>query len=392
MSAALVNGRVLTDAGFETGKAVVLRRGRIAAVEDVGSLGSDLARYDLGGGLLLPGFIDVQVNGGGGVLFNDAPSLASIVEIGRVHRQFGATGFLPTLISDDLETVRAAIAATDAAIAGGTPGVLGLHIEGPFLNPKRKGIHDASKFRVLDEAAFALLTSLKHGRTVVTLAPEKTSPAMIARLAAAGVVVAAGHTNGGYQTIRKALSSGVSGFTHLFNAMSPLTSRAPGAVGAALEDQDSWCSIIVDGRHVDPVVLKIALRAKRWQRFILITDAMPSVGMAGDVFKLQGRTVRVEDGVCIDQDGTLAGSNLDMAAAVRNAVGMLGLDLAQAVRMASQNPAEYLGLGDQLGRIAPGYRANLVLADDGLNVVQTWIDGLTAADDQQSAPRLAARP
>ncbi|HEX4196098.1 MAG TPA: N-acetylglucosamine-6-phosphate deacetylase [Caulobacteraceae bacterium] len=392
MSIALVNGRVLTDAGFETGKAVVLQGDRIAAIEEAGSLPGEMSRHDLGGQLLLPGFIDVQVNGGGGVLFNDAPSLDSIVEIGRVHRRFGTTGFLPTLISDDLETVRAAIAAADAAMAAKTPGVLGLHIEGPFLNATRKGIHDASKFRILDDAAFAMLTSLKSGRTVVTLAPEKTSPAMIARLVAAGVVVAAGHTNGGYATIRKALDSGVSGFTHLFNAMSPLTSRAPGAVGAALEDQASWCSIIVDGRHVDPVVLKIALKAKRRERFILITDAMPSVGTAGDAFKIQGRTVRVENGVCIDEDGTLAGSNLDMASAVRNAVSMLGLDLAEAVRMASQVPADYLGLGDQFGRIAPGYRANLVAADDGLNVTQTWIDGRTLAEEGQAGRRVAARP
>jgi N-acetylglucosamine-6-phosphate deacetylase len=391
MDTALVNGRVLTDAGIEIGKAVLLRDGRIEAILAADALKGDVRRHDLGGGLLLPGFIDVQVNGGGGVLFNDAPSLDSIIEIGRTHRRFGTTGFLPTLISDDLETVAKAIAATDAAIAAGVPGVLGLHIEGPFLNAKRKGIHDASKFRILDDAAFALLTSLKSGRTVVTLAPEKTSPAMIARLAAAGVVVAAGHTNGGYAIIRRALDSGVSGFTHLFNAMSPLTSRAPGAVGAALEDPESWCSIIVDGRHVDPVVLKIALRAKRWERFILITDAMPSVGMAGHAFTLQGRTIRVEDGVCIDEDGTLAGSHLDMASAVRNAVSMLGLDLAQAVRMASRNPADYLGLGDRLGRIAPGYCANLVLTDEELNVAQTWIDGRTPAEAEQGAPRVVAR-
>jgi N-acetylglucosamine-6-phosphate deacetylase len=390
MRTALVNGRVLIGDRFVTGRTVVLDGGMIASIEDDAAVAGELARRDLGGKLLLPGFIDIQVNGGGGVLFNDACSVEGIASIGRVHRRFGTTGFLPTLISDDLASVPAAIEATSAAIAAGAPGVLGLHIEGPFLNATRKGIHDATKFRRLDDAALDSLTRLRGGRTVVTLAPEKTTPAMIERLAGSGIIVAAGHTNGRYATIRRALDHGMTGFTHLFNAMSPLTSRAPGVVGAALEDQDSWCSIIVDGRHVDPVVLRIALKAKRWDRFILITDAMPSVGWQGDAFTLQGRTIRVADGVCIDEDGTLAGSNLDMASAVRNAVSMLAIDLAQAVRMASEVPAAFLGLSDQLGRIAPGYRANLVLADEDLTVRETWIDGRTADEPSHARPAQAA--
>ncbi|MDB5450601.1 MAG: N-acetylglucosamine-6-phosphate deacetylase, partial [Phenylobacterium sp.] len=229
-----------------------------------------------------------------------------------------------------------------------------------------------------------LLTSLETGRTLVTLAPETTSSEMIGRLVDAGVVVSAGHTNASYGIVRSALDRGLSGFTHLFNAMSPLTSREPGVVGAALEDPASWCSIIVDGHHVDPVVLRIALRCKPQDRFILITDAMPSVGAQSPSFVLQGKVITVTDGVCRDEAGTLAGSDLDMASAVRNAVRLLGLDLVEASRMASGNPAAFLGLGDVVGRIAPGYRADLVLVDEDIQVLESWIGG------QDTQPTVAA--
>ena len=376
MATALVNGRVLSDAGFEDGLAVVLDGARIAAVTPAADAAlRDCEVVDLAGRLVLPGFIDAQVNGGGGVLFNGRPTVESIAEIGRVHRRFGTTSFLPTLVSDDLGVVADAIAATRDAIAAGVAGVLGLHIEGPFLNESRKGVHDASKIRDLDNEAFRLLTTPSGGRTLITLAPEKTTPQMIRALSDAGVIVSAGHSNASYAEVRAALENGLTGFTHLFNAMSPLTVREPGVVGAALEDDGSWCSIIVDGRHVDPVVLRLALRAKRADRFILVTDAMPTVGAEDDSFNLLGKTIVVRDGICVDEEGTLAGSNMDMATAIRNAVRLLELDLATAVRMASLYPAEFLGLADELGRIAPGYRANFVIADEALNVIETWIDG-----------------
>jgi N-acetylglucosamine-6-phosphate deacetylase len=237
-------------------------------------------------------------------------------------------------------------------------------------------VHDATKLRRLEGSAVGLLSSLKSGKTLLTLAPEMTTPEIIQRLAAAGVVVSAGHTNATYRQIEAALRHGLTGFTHLFNAMSALTNREPGTVGAALHDPESWCGIIVDGRHVDPVVLRIALRSKRHDRFMLVTDAMPGVGTENKTFKLQGRTIFVRDKVCVDADGRLAGSHLDMASAVRNATRVLGLDLATAARMASQYPAEFLGLGGEYGRIAPGCRANLVLVDEGINVIRTWIDGV----------------
>ena len=371
MAETLVNGQVLTPRGFEAAT-VVLDGDRIGEVRPpaAGDRG-----FDLDGGLLLPGFIDTQVNGGGGALFNDAPTVEAIATIGAAHRRFGTTGFLPTLISDDLSAVARAIAAVDAAIVAGVPGVLGIHIEGPFLSSDRKGIHDASKFRVLDDAAFDLLTSLKRGKTLVTLAPEATTPEMIRRLAAAGVVVAAGHTNADYDTIREALAAGLTGFTHLFNAMSPLTSREPGAVGAALEDEASWCGLIADGRHVHPAVLRIALRTRPLDRFMLVTDALSGVGMSEKTFTMQGRLIRVVDGVCVDENGTLAGSDLDMATAVRNIIQITGLGLTDAVRMASAAPAAFLGLAGQMGTIEVGRRADLVHTDAELVVQQSWIGG-----------------
>jgi N-acetylglucosamine-6-phosphate deacetylase len=381
MSLALINGRVLRADRFVRGQCVLIEHGRILAVAPADDARCRAAeRYDLGGGLLLPGFIDLQVNGGGGVLFNDAPSVESIRAIGAAHRRFGTTAFLPTLISADLEIVARAIAAVRGAIAAGVPGVLGIHIEGPFLNAARKGVHDPAKLRELGPSALGLLTSLRGGRTLVTLAPEMTTPQMIEKLVAAGVVVSAGHTNATYAEISTALRHGLSGFTHLFNAMSQLTAREPGAVGAALDDPSSWCGIIVDGEHTDPVALRIALRCKTHDRFMLVTDAMPSVGTDNDSFELQGRRITVRGTVCLDEDGRLAGTNIDMATCVRNAISMLGLSLPEAVRMASRGPAEFLGLAHDTGRIAPGLRADLALADDALNVLETWIAGRSSRD------------
>lgn len=371
MAQALVNGRVLIDGQFVTGSAVVIDGGRISSIADESSAGG----FDLQGRTLVPGFIDTQVNGGGDRLFNDDPSVETIAAIGAAHRRFGTTGFLPTLISDDAAKIEAAMEAARAAIEQGVPGVLGVHIEGPFLNVEKKGIHDAAKLRPIGDEEIALLSRPTAGKTIVTLAPEKVPAEAIRRLTDAGVIVCAGHTNASAECIEIALRNGLRGFTHLFNAMSQLTAREPGVVGAALADRSSWCGIIVDGHHVDPRVLNMALRAAPLSRFMLVSDAMPSVG-GRKAFTLGSQTITVSGGKCVNADGTLAGSDLDMASAVRNAVSMLGVDFADAVAMASAHPAAFLGLDDELGLIAPGYRANLVLLDDDLQVAQSWIDGV----------------
>jgi len=378
MATTFHNGRVLIDDRLTEGVAVTIEGGRITRLGSIQDAAAG-ERIDLDGRMLAPGFVDTQVNGGGGVLFNACPTVDCIAAIGKAHRVFGTTGFLPTLISDDLSVIDTAITAVEDAIARGVPGVLGIHIEGPYLNENRKGVHDASKFRTLDPDAIARLTRLKGGRTLVTLAPEMTTPEMIRRLVAAGAVVAAGHTDANYAETRAGLDAGMTGFTHLFNAMSPLVNRAPGAVGAALEDIHAWCGLIVDGHHVDPVVLRLALRCRPLNRFMLVTDAMPSVGDDRDHFDIQGRRIEVRDGMCVAPDGTLAGSDLNMAAAVRNARDLLSLDIASALQMASAWPAEFLGLGGSRGAIRQGLSADLLIVDDQINVARSWIAGVEAS-------------
>jgi N-acetylglucosamine-6-phosphate deacetylase len=374
---ALVNARILLDDGFHDDVAVLIDgAGGIAGLVPAGQARLQAAEVDdLDGGWLLPGFIDAQVNGGGGVLFNNDTSAEAIAAIGRAHRRFGTTGFLPTLISDDAGVMAHAVAATRDAIASGVPGVLGVHLEGPYLAPARKGTHDAAKFRVPDAAEIAMATALDNGVTLVTLAPEQVPLDTIGAMVARGAIVVAGHTAASYEQVRAGLDAGLRGFTHLYNAMSPLQGREPGAVGAALEDRDSWCGIIVDGVHVHPGSLRVALAAKPRGKLFLVTDAMPMVGADGPSFALYGEVITAIDGVVRNAAGSLAGSALDMATAVRNCVRLLGLPLDEAARMASTYPARFLGLDGRLGRIAPGLQADLVLLDDVLQVRSTWIAG-----------------
>ena len=367
------NGQVLTERGFERDVAVVVEDGYIVAV--LHGTPPQGRTVDLEGGWLVPGFIDAQVNGGGGVLFNNDTSVDAIAAIGTAHRRFGTTGFLPTLISDDAAVMQHAIAATRDAIAQGVPGVLGIHLEGPYLAPARKGTHDAGKFRVPDDAEIAMATALDNGISLLTLAPEQVPAATIRAMVGRGAKVVAGHTAGSYDEIRTGIDAGVSGFTHLYNAMSPLQGREPGAVGAALEADDCWCGVIVDGVHVHPASLRVALKAKPRGKVFLVTDAMPMVGTDDPSFDLYGETITAIDGVVRNAAGALAGSALDMASAVRNSVRMLGLPLDEACRMASQYPAEFLGIGGTHGRIAPGHRADLVLLGEHIEVMASWIGG-----------------
>ncbi|TBR36123.1 MULTISPECIES: N-acetylglucosamine-6-phosphate deacetylase [Dyella] len=374
---ALVNGRVMADHGLQDDLVVLVRGERIEAIVPRGDERIAQAKpHDLQGRLLLPGFIDVQVNGGGGLLFNDAPTVDTLRGIAAAHRKFGTTGMLPTLITDTFDVMHKALQAVDAAIAEGVPGILGIHIEGPFLATARKGIHNADLFRVPDANDIAELAAKHRGVVMLTLAPERVPHEVITRLAEAGVVVVAGHTAADYDTTRSALNAGVRGFTHLYNAMTPLGSRDPGVVGAAMDDPHSWCGLIVDLHHVHPASLRIAIAAKAQGKSVLVTDAMPPVGSENPTYVLNGQTITARDGICQSDAGVLAGSALDMATGVRNLVDHVGVTLAEASRMASAYPAAWIGLESSHGRIVAGQRADFAVLDAGLVVQETWVGGV----------------
>ncbi|MBE2990434.1 N-acetylglucosamine-6-phosphate deacetylase [Sphingomonas sp. CFBP 13603] len=373
------NGHIAASTDVLHEATIVVQDGRITQIGDATSDQAVDHAIDLDGGWLMPGFVDTQVNGGGGVLFNDTPTVEGIAAIGAAHRPFGTTAFLPTLISDTPDVIARALDAVDAAILAGVPGVLGIHIEGPVISPARKGIHDPTRFQDLDDELLTLLTRPRLGRVMVTLAPERVTEAQIATLTAAGVLISIGHSDADHVTASAGIAAGITGVTHLFNAMSPLVHRAPGVVGAVLDDQTVYCGIIVDGFHVDDAVLRIALRARPHDRFMLVSDAMPCVGAAEKSFVLQGREIHVENGRCVGADGTLAGSDLDMAGAVRNTVDRLGVAPEIAAAMAATYPAAFLRLSQERGTLQVGRTADWVVLTRDLHPVGTWIGGESAA-------------
>src|SRR5580700_7428059 len=354
--------------------AVVIEGSRIRAVMCRNELPAAIPHRNLPtGAWLVPGFIDTQVNGGGDVLFNDDPSPPGTAAIAAAHRRFGTTAMLPTLLSDTPERMRAARDAIEAT-AGVDPSVIGLHYEGPFLSPDKAGVHDRSMLRRAEPDDIDLLAPLRNGVTLVTLAPEQVPEGFITQLAGAGVRVSLGHSMATYAQTRAALSEGLTGFTHLFNAMRPLASREPGPIAAALETPDAFYGLIVDGEHVAPAMLRLALRGAG--EAMLVTDAMPPVGGAGEDFTLYGHPIEVHEGRCATADGTLAGAALDMASAVRNSIRLLSLELPDALRLATVAPAAFLGIGDRLGHLARGYRADMVALDPAeIQVRGTWVAG-----------------
>ncbi len=354
--------------------AIVVEGMQIAGVLPRSDLPSDLDVETLAAGdWLAPGFIDIQVNGGGDVLFNDAPTPETIATLVAAHRRFGTTSLLPTFITDSEEKMRAAIAAADEMV-GVEPGVLGIHLEGPFLSLEKRGVHEASFIREPTPTDMDLLCRERKGVMLVTLAPERVPEGFVHRLEQSGARIALGHSMATYEETRAAMAEGLSGFTHLFNAMRPITSRDPGPIVAALESDQAWVGMIVDGFHVHPAVLRLALRGRSHP--MLVTDAMPPVGGVRTSFPLYGQEIAAVEGRCLRSDGTLSGTLLDIASAVRNSVRLLGTSLEEALRFAARNPAEFLGLGHMLGRLAPGYRADMVAFDpEALRVHATWVAG-----------------
>lgn len=375
MPLALVGARIFDGEGFLDDHAVLIEGAYISAVIGRTDVPAGVTLRNLGGGTLAPGFIDVQVNGGGGALLNDDPSVDTVRRIATSHRAFGTTAMLPTVITDAPSVLIRAIAAVREARVQGVPGVLGIHIEGPFLDIARKGAHAARFIREMTAADIEQMATADCGTVMLTLAPNRVTPDLIRILSGRGVLVSLGHSDATYAEAQAALSAGARAFTHLYNAMSQMTGREPGMAGAALADHDSFVSVIADGHHVHDAALRVAFAAKPHDRMMLISDAMPPAAGGPDHFELQGRRVMRENGRLQLEDGTLAGSNLTMDVAVRYCVNVLGMGLEKALLLASANPASFLRMDHRLGRIAKGFLASLVHLDEDLRVRETWIEG-----------------
>jgi len=377
----LTGARIFDGERFFDGHALIVENGRVKAIVPEAEVfgASDVTKLD--GGILAPGFIDVQVNGGGGRLLNHDPSPETFFVIARAHRKYGTTALLPTLITDTSEVTRLAVeAAIEAAKAD--EGVLGIHLEGPHLAPARRGAHLAELMRPMDEEDLDLLCRAAGEMPVlhVTVAAEQVTPMQVERLTKAGVIVSLGHTDCTSDEATRLFNAGARGITHLYNAMSALSHRAPGLVGAALDAGDVWGGIIADGHHADPTALRVALRAKRGPgRLFHVTDAMSLVGSEDDSFELNGRVVHREPGeVCsklVLENGTLAGSDLDMASGVRFGVQKLELSVEESLRMASAYPAAYLGVEKERGFLKLGCLADCVHLSDDLHALRVWMAG-----------------
>ncbi len=374
-----VGARIFDGERFHDDKALLVADGLVEAI----SAKADLPEGEtvlLDGGILAPGFIDAQVNGGGGRMLNDEPSTASMYIIADGHRPYGTTSLLPTLITDTGEATAAAIeAAKEATMAN--RGVAGLHLEGPHLAPARKGAHLAELMRPVEDKDVKALIAARQsiGTLLVTMAAEQVTARQVRELSEAGVTVSIGHSDCSSEQAEARFDAGARGVTHLFNAMSQIGHRTPGLAGAAIDHPAIWCGIIADGHHVDPKALRVALRAKRGEgKLFFVTDAMSLVGSESDTFMLNGRVVRREKGGFCSKlvlaDGTLAGSDVDMASTIRYGINYLDLSLAEALRMATLYPARFLRLQDR-GRLSPGLRADLVHLTDGIKVTTTWISG-----------------
>jgi N-acetylglucosamine-6-phosphate deacetylase len=315
------------------------------------------------------------VNGGGGVLFNDAPTVDSLETIAEAHARFGVTGFMATLVSDERTKIARAIDAVSEAVEDEVDGVLGLHLEGPWLSEPRRGVHPSKHLRAIDDEDVRLLSQKRSFPLLITVAPEQVDPDTIELLKSAGVVVSLGHTEAAAEKVEAALAAGATGFTHLFNAMPPMEGRKPGAVGVALANRDCWAGLILDGIHVSRTSARAAFAAKTWRKLVLVSDAMATVGSKDPRMSLFGEKIEVKEGALRTAAGTLAGAHLDLSAAVRNAVSLLGATPSEALRMASLTPAEFLGVAHDRGWLGTGCCADFVLLDEDLNPKATWIGG-----------------
>lgn len=374
---ALTNSQVFTGEECLVDHAVILKHNYIHAICPMHALPKNIPHLSLNGAMLCPGFIDIQLNGCGGVQFSDsaeALSTATLSKMQITNQQFGCTSFLPTLITSENALISTALNTVRIWKTQQQHQVLGLHLEGPWLNQAKKGTHPTELIRPPSEELVDLLINNCDIVSLITLAPERVPPSVIQRLTKAGIILAAGHSAATYEQATAGFAAGIQGATHLYNAMSATSARSPGLVGAVLDNEDIWCGIIADGHHVDFANLRLAHRVKP-KKLLLVTDATAPAGTELCQFRFAGKTIYQREGRCVDENGILSGSTLTMIQALRNAVEHMRVPLNEALRMASLYPAQALGLDNQLGRIKPGFIANLTAISNDFTVTHTLVNG-----------------
>lgn len=368
VEAALIGSRLKKN------QSIKISNGYIESISDSHSYSDNHSAVKPLCGTLVPGFIDIQVNGGGGFLFNHSPDCETLLQIAKAHQCFGTTGWMPTLITDSVEKMEQAANAVSEAIQNQSSGIIGIHFEGPHISTEKKGIHKASFIRQLSEQEKYIYSRNDIGKVMITIAPEAVSPSLIKQLVDMGVVVCLGHSNATFEQTQKAIEAGASGFTHLFNAMSQFNSREPGMVGAALASSSSSYGLIMDKIHVHPCAALAAYKAN--PNMMLVTDAMPIVGCEDKEFDYFGETIFLKDNKLIDSEGRLAGSAINMHQAFLNAMDVLSISIEKATELATTNAARFLSLDDQ-EEIAVGQKANFILLDQHNNISEVWCEGKT---------------
>jgi N-acetylglucosamine-6-phosphate deacetylase len=382
MKQAITGSKLFNGIDFIEHKALLIDDQHIAGIVNEDAIPTDFQVKKLDGGILSPGFIDLQVNGGGGKLFNNSPDKESLNTIISAHQYFGTTSIMPTVISDSLNILQKCTDTISNEIDN-NHSLLGIHIEGPFFNVKYRGVHQKQYINTINASYLNLFETLDKFPVMLTLAPECISIKQLKHLKSLGFKILAGHTDANYDQLEEAVKYGLDGFTHLFNAMGQISAREPGVVGSAFDFDETSASIIVDLHHVHPSLINLSFKQKPKGKLFFVSDSMATINHGEPSFELYDEVVSESNGRIINSEGKLAGSSITQIDAIKNAYQKCSIPLESAISMATLYPAEYLGVSDYIGQLKKGYRADLAHFDSNFHVQNVWLAGKQIKEDPQ---------
>ena len=382
MKQAITGSKLFNGIDFIEHKALLIDDQHIAGIVNEDAIPTDFQVKKLEGGILSPGFIDLQVNGGGGKLFNNSPDKESLNTIISAHQYFGTTSIMPTVISDSLNILQKCTDTISNEI-NNNHSLLGIHIEGPFFNVKYRGVHQKQYINTINASYLNLFETLDKFPVMLTLAPECISIKQLKHLKSLGFKILAGHTDANYDQLEEAVKYGLDGFTHLFNAMGQISAREPGVVGSAFDFDETSASIIVDLHHVHPSLINLSFKQKPKGKLFFVSDSMATINHGEPSFELYDEVVSESNGRIINSEGKLAGSSITQIDAIKNAYQKCSIPLESAISMATLYPAEYLGVSDYIGQLKKGYRADLSHFDSNFHVQNVWLAGKQIKEDPQ---------